>query len=85
MVDAGVSDSKIIAVAVSDPQFNSYQQASQLPVHYSRLIRRLVQDYEQLENKTVKAGKIRRAKQARHTIAAALKRYANTYARSEQS
>jgi inorganic pyrophosphatase len=76
MLDAGVSDSKIIAVAVDDPQFNTFQDASQLPAHQSRLVRRFFQDYKLLENKPVEVGDILPAQQGRDVLAAALKRYA---------
>src|SRR5215468_9788343 len=33
MIDSGKRDHKIIAVAVNDPEFNSYQEASEMPEH----------------------------------------------------
>lgn len=64
-------------MAVDDPQFNSYREASQLPARYSRLVRR--QDYRQLENESVEVGDIRPMEGGRDAVAAALKRYANKF------
>ncbi len=33
MLDSGVSDDKVIAVAVHDPEFNTYREAGDLPPH----------------------------------------------------
>ena len=79
MIDAGVSDSKIIAVATGDPQFNTYQEAEQLPVHLSRLVRRFFQDYKMLENKTVEVDHILPADEGREVLTAALKRYTDQF------
>jgi inorganic pyrophosphatase len=79
MIDAGAEDHKIIAVAVDDPQFNSYREASQMPPHLSRLVRRFFQDYKQLEKNTVKVGEIKSAKHARKAIDDALKNYSRNF------
>ena len=80
MIDAGVQDSKIIAVATGDPQFNSYQEAAQWPVHLSRLVRRFFQDYNTLEHKSVEVDEILPADQGRAVLSAALKRYTEKFA-----
>ncbi|MGB6544369.1 MAG: inorganic diphosphatase [Candidatus Acidiferrales bacterium] len=79
MIDAGVQDSKIISVAIGDPQFSSYKEAGELPGYQSRLIRRFFQDYKALENKTVEVGDILPAQQGREVLAAALKSYADAF------
>ena len=81
MIDAGVPDNKVIAVAVDDPQFNTYREASQMPTHLSLLVRRFFQDYKQLENKTVEVGEIQSAQKARDAIALALTKYAAKFAK----
>jgi inorganic pyrophosphatase len=43
MIDAGKKDHKIIAVAVNDPEFNSYQEAAQMPPHRLQMLRRFFQ------------------------------------------
>jgi inorganic pyrophosphatase len=85
MIDAGVPDSKIIAVALGDPQFNTYQEAAQLPIHLSRLVRRFFQDYKLLENKSVEVDAILPAEKGREVLAAALKRYTENFARASRS
>src|SRR6201988_3967149 len=48
MLDSGKQDHKIIAVATEDPEFNSYQSASEMPPHRLVMLRRFFQDYKQL-------------------------------------
>ncbi len=53
MVDSGKRDHKILAVAVGDPEFNSFREAAELPPHRLSMLRRFFQDYKQLEGKSV--------------------------------
>ena len=53
MVDGGKRDHKILAVAVDDPEFNSFREARELPPHRLTMLRRFFQDYKQLEGKSV--------------------------------
>jgi inorganic pyrophosphatase len=53
MIDSGKKDHKVLAVAVHDPEFNGFRQASELPVHRLNMLRRFFQDYKQLEGKAV--------------------------------
>jgi inorganic pyrophosphatase len=53
MIDAGMKDHKIIAVATEDPEFNSYREAGEMPPHRLLMLRRFFQDYKQLEGKAV--------------------------------
>ncbi len=53
MIDSGKKDHKILAVAVHDPEFNGFRQASELPSHRLSMLRRFFQDYKQLEMKAV--------------------------------
>src|ERR1043166_913986 len=51
MVDSGKRDHKILAVAVNDPEFNSFLEAAELPPHRLMMLRRFFQDYKLLEGK----------------------------------
>jgi inorganic pyrophosphatase len=79
MIDAGVLDHKIIAVATGDPEFNGYQEASQVPAHYRQMLRRFFQDYKQLEHKAVEVEEISSSRTAHPVIQAALERYAKKF------
>src|ERR1700760_405177 len=58
MIDGGKKDHKIIAVATDDPEFNSYQEAQEMPPHRLMMLRRFFQDYKQLEGKAVEVDEI---------------------------
>ena len=75
MVDAGKKDHKIIAVAVYDPEFNSYREASEMPAHRLTMLRRFFQDYKQLEGKSVEVDDFQPAAFAMPIIEDALQRY----------
>src|SRR5213082_3263779 len=75
MLDCGKKDHKIIAVATEDPEFNSYQEAAEMPVHRLTMLRRFFQDYKQLEGKAVEVDEIQPAKEAFPIIEDALHRY----------
>ena len=75
MVDCGKKDHKILAVAVGDPEFNSFREASELPVHRLTMLRRFFQDYKQLEGKEVAVDEIQAAAMAFPVIEDALQRY----------
>ena len=42
MVDSGKHDHKILAVAVNDPEFNSFQEAAELPPHRLMMLRQVL-------------------------------------------
>jgi inorganic pyrophosphatase len=75
MIDAGEKDHKIIAVALDDPEFNSYREAAEMPSHRLTMLRRFFQDYTQLEGKVVEVDEIQPAKEAYPVIEDALMRY----------
>jgi inorganic pyrophosphatase len=68
-------DHKISAVAVHDPEFNSYREASEMPPHRLTMLRRFFQDYKQLEGKAVEVDEIQPAQVAYPVIEDALHRY----------
>jgi inorganic pyrophosphatase len=75
MVDSGRRDHKILAVAVGDPEFNSFREAAELPVHRLTMLRRFFQDYKQLEGKSVAVDEIQPSELALPVIEEALQRY----------
>ena len=64
MIDSGKPDHKILAVAVGDPEFNSFCEARELPSHRLMMLRRFFQDYKQLEGKSVEVEEIQPAETA---------------------
>jgi inorganic pyrophosphatase len=75
MIDGGKKDHKVIAVAIRDPEFNSYHDAAEMPSHRMLMLRRFFQDYKQLEGKAVEVDEIRPAAEAFPVINDALHRY----------
>jgi inorganic pyrophosphatase len=75
MIDSGKKDHKVIAVAIEDPEFNSYKEAAEMPSHRLRMLSRFFQDYKQLEGKSVEVDEIEAAKFAYPVIEDALARY----------
>ena len=75
MVDTGKTDHKILAVAVKDPEYNGFREASELPPHRLSMLRRFFQDYKTLEEKTVAVDDFQPAATAMPVIEDALRRY----------
>jgi inorganic pyrophosphatase len=75
MVDSGKKDHKVLAVAMDDPEFNSFREASELPMHRLSMLRRFFQDYKTLEGKTVEVDEFQAAAFAAPVIESALDRY----------
>ncbi len=75
MIDSGKKDHKIIAVAIEDPEYNSYREAGEMPPHRLTMLRRFFQDYKQLEGKAVEVDEIQPAETAYPIIEDALRRY----------
>jgi inorganic pyrophosphatase len=79
MTDSGDKDHKIIAVAMSDPEYNSYREVSELPPHKLLMVRRFFQDYKQLEGKIVEVDEILPAAEADPIIEESLEAYWKKY------
>jgi inorganic pyrophosphatase len=75
MLDSGKHDHKILAVAVNDPEYNSFQEAGELPPHRLAMLRRFFQDYKTLEGKEVEVDDFQPAAAALPVIEQALDRY----------
>jgi inorganic pyrophosphatase len=79
MTDSGDQDHKIIAVATSDPEYNSYREVSELPPHKLLMVRRFFQDYKLLEGKVVEVDEILPAAMADPIIEEAISQYWKKY------
>ena len=75
MLDSGKRDHKILAVAVDDPEYDSFREAADLPPHRLALLRRFFQDYKSLEGKAVEVDDFQPAKAALPIVEDALQRY----------
>lgn len=75
MIDSGKKDHKILAVAVGDPEFNSFRDAAELPPHRLQMLRRFFQDYKFLEGKAVEVDEIQSADTSASVIEDSLQRY----------
>ncbi|MBM4075918.1 MAG: inorganic diphosphatase [Planctomycetes bacterium] len=75
MLDSGKKDHKVLAVAVNDPEYNSFTEASQMPPHRLAMVRRFFQDYKALEGKIVDVDDFQPAAMAVPVINEALERY----------
>lgn len=75
MLDSGKKDHKILAVAIHDPEFNSFDEADELPPHRLAILQRFFQDYKSLEGKAVEVENFQPAATALPIIEEALERY----------
>jgi inorganic pyrophosphatase len=53
MIDTGLSDDKIIAVAADDVSVNHIEAIEELPAHFHLELKHFFEEYKKLENKTV--------------------------------
>ena len=65
----------VLAVAMDDPEFNSFHDASELPEHRLAMLRRFFLDYKTLEEKTVVVEDFEGPEAANRTIRAAIEAY----------
>ncbi len=77
MIDGGKRDHKVLAVAVDDPEYNGFHEASELPAHRLATLRRFFQDYKTLEGKQVEVDEFQPAAAAHPIIEDALERYSS--------
>ncbi len=75
MIDSGKKDHKILAVATQDPEYNTVNEADELPTHRLAMLRRFFQDYKLLEKKEVHVEQFAPAEATKTVILEALERY----------
>ena len=79
MVDREKEDNKIIAIPFGDPQYNGYEDVSELPVHIFEELKHFLTVYKQLENKKVDVQSILGAEEAKAVISKAKEYYVNKF------
>ena len=72
MIDSGKKDHKILAVAVNDPEYESFREAKELPAHRLSMLRRFFQDYKTLEGKAVDVDDFQEAASALPVVGAGM-------------
>lgn len=77
MIDSGLPDDKIIAVAVSDPFYQNYNDISELPEHIMAEIKHFFQVYKTLEGKDTSVDEFKSSEEAKRIIGEALDDYKN--------
>ncbi len=75
MVDDGERDYKILAVCLTDPFYNIYNDISELPAHLSDEIKHFFTVYKALENKNTNIGNPKGCEDAKKIIAESIEAY----------
>jgi inorganic pyrophosphatase len=81
MIDTGVADDKIIAVAVKDPGVNYINSIDELPKHFIAVLRNYFEQYKVLENKKVEIDNFQDAGAAYRIIDEAIALYKTTFSK----
>jgi inorganic pyrophosphatase len=79
MIDTGVVDDKIIAVASKDPGVNYIKSVDDLPKHFIAVLRNYFEQYKVLENKIVEIDEFQNAEAAYKVIDEAIALYKTTF------
>ena len=75
MKDSGRFDDKIIAIAFSDPNYNSYKEISELPKHIFDEMRHFFTVYKTLEHKETVVDEVKNKEEALQIIKEAIESY----------
>jgi len=81
MIDQGLEDEKIIAVAVNDMSVSHIQTIEALPTHFKLELKEFFETYKRLENKVVTVPDFQGKDTAMQLIRTALEHYQKTYPR----
>jgi inorganic pyrophosphatase len=79
MIDTGVADDKIIAVASKDPGVNYIKSVDELPKHFIAVLRNYFEQYKVLENKIVEIDEFQNAEAAYKIIDESIALYKTTF------
>lgn len=75
MIDTGVTDDKIIAVAAKDPSVNHIKNVGELPPHFVSVLKNYFEQYKVLENKKVQIDQFQDKETAYKVITDAIELY----------
>ena len=79
MIDTGLVDDKIIAVAIKDPGVNYITSLSEVPQHFFNILKNYFEQYKVLENKTVEINDFQDKSEAFDVIKEAILYYNKTF------
>lgn len=79
MVDQDQTDEKIISVPINDPNYNSYKDITDIPVHFQEEIQHFFEVYKSLEGKKTVVKEIMGVEEAKRVIAQSIKCYEDTF------
>jgi inorganic pyrophosphatase len=79
MLDTGMVDDKIIAVAAKDPGVNYIKSLDDLPKHFIAVLRNYFEQYKVLENKIVEIDEFQNAEAAYKVINNSIALYKTTF------
>jgi inorganic pyrophosphatase len=79
MLDTGITDDKIIAVATHDPSVNHYKDVSDLPKHFMSELKNFFEQYKVLENKEVRIDQFQPREKAYLIIRDAIDLYSRNF------
>lgn len=80
MIDTGVQDDKIIAVAAKDPSVNHITDMSHIPQHFIAVLKNYFEQYKVLENKKVEIDDFQDKETAYKVITEAISYYKTSFA-----
>lgn len=81
MIDTGVMDDKIIAVAIHDPGVNHIKNINELPSHFFAQLKNYFEQYKVLENKKVEIDEFQDKESACKVVNEAIKLYKETFSK----
>lgn len=81
MKDSGKLDEKIIAVPITDPNFNHYTDISELPAHYFDEMKHFYSVYKTLEGKETVVNEVEGYRQAVEVIRSCIENYKRTFSK----
>ena len=79
MIDTGLVDDKIIAVAAKDPGVNYITSIDEVPQHFFSVLKNYFEQYKVLENKKVEINDFQDKEEAYKIIMESIEYYKETY------